>query len=194
MIDSTCRAIYQKWLIDPLLKWERWNHFSPSMMTLFGVMIGLLIPLFLFFHLSGWALASLILSGFCDTLDGSLARRLGVTSSKGALFDILGDRLVEFAIIFGLFLYAPEVRATACLLMLGSVLLCITSFLVVGVFEKNESEKSFHYSPGLMERTEAFLFFALMMLFPSLFFPLAILFSILVFYTACARAHAFIKA
>lgn len=124
-------------------------------------------------------------------LDGSLARHQNKTSPIGAALDITADRLVEFAIILGLFLIDPHKRGLLCLLMLGSVLLCITTFLVVGIFSENQSEKGFHYSPGLMERTEAFAFFALMMLFPIYFTPLAAIFSALTFFTAGKRLYEF---
>ena len=67
----------------------------------------------------------------------------------------------------------------------------MTSFLVVGIFSENKSQKGFHYSPGLMERPEAFLFFAMMMLLPTLFSALALLFTFLVFLTAGLRVLEF---
>lgn len=69
------------------------------------------------------------------------------------------DRVVEFVVVLALWFVAPQQRGLWCLLMLGSMLLCITSFLVVGIFSENQSQKSFHYSSGLMERAEAFSFF-----------------------------------
>jgi hypothetical protein len=77
------------------------------------------------------------------------------------------------------------------LLMLGSILICVTSFLVVGIFLENTSQKSFYYSPGLIERAEAFLFFVLMILFSKAFSILAVIFSILVFLTAALRLYQF---
>ena len=133
------------------------------------------------------------MTGFLDTLDGSLARHLKTTSPKGTVFDITSDRLVEFSIILGLYAFDPTHRALGTLLMLGSVLICVTSFLVVGIFEDNQTEKGFHYSPGIMERAEAFLFFGAMILFPSYFMILAILFTSLVFLTAVIRLSQFSK-
>lgn len=63
---------------------------------------------------------------------------------------------------------APQERGLWCMLTLGSMLLCITSFLVVGIFTENQSQKSFHYSPGLMKRAEAFSFFIAMMIWPAI--------------------------
>lgn len=137
------------------------------------------------------ALAMLLLSGFLDILDGSVARFKNKTSQFGAVLDITGDRLVEFCVILGLYLYEPETRSLNCLLMLGSVLLCVTSFLVVGIFTPNQTDKGFHYSPGLMERAEAFIFFFLMIACPPAFSSLSYLFSTLVFLTAFVRLWEF---
>ncbi len=137
------------------------------------------------------AFTLLIITGYLDILDGSVARAVGYPSSIGAVLDIVSDRIVEFSVIVGLFAVDPVSRGLICLLMSGSVLICITSFLVVGIFVPNTGEKSFHYSPGLMERSEAFLFFGLMMLFPSLFMWLGILFVVLVALTAVIRVKEF---
>ncbi|MCP5503630.1 MAG: CDP-alcohol phosphatidyltransferase family protein [Chlamydiales bacterium] len=193
MIDSNFRTPYQRLVIHPLLKWKTLHRFSPQMFTLLGMLTGILVPFCLYFQRSILALVFLALSGFFDTLDGSLARHLGKASPKGAALDITADRLVEFAIILGLYLYFPEKRALLSIGMLGAILICITTFLVVGVFEQNDSEKSFHYSPGLIERGEAFIFFALMVLFPSLFSPIALIFISLTLITAYVRIIQFIK-
>ena len=57
----------------------------------------------------------------------------------------------------------------------------------------NQTEKSFNYSEGIMERPEAFIFFALMILFPNWFPVLASLFSALVFLTAMIRVLEFAR-
>jgi len=162
----------------------------PHYITTLALTFGVLVPVFA--KHTVFALCFLLISGLFDILDGSVARAFGKTSKVGAALDITSDRIVEFAIILGLFLINPEERGLYCLLMLGSVLICITTFLVVGIFSQNESEKSFHYSPGLIERKEAFAFFTLMFLSPSLFSFLALTFSALVCLTGLVRIRAFI--
>ena len=189
MIDSYYRAFYQTKIIEPTLK--AFDFASPHFMTLAALIFGVGIIPALAFNYSKVAIVLLLLSGYFDTLDGSLARAQNRVTAKGAVLDIVSDRIVEFSIIFGLALIDPQSRGLMALLMLGSVLICITSFLVIGVFTTNQSEKSFHYSPGIIERTEAFLFFGLMILFPSLFFPLALLFTGLVLLTSTVRIWQF---
>lgn len=191
MIDSYLRSRYQTIAINPILKRLIALKISPQTITTAALLLGLFIPFSLLFGYRFLALALLLASGYLDTLDGSLARALEKSSPQGAVLDIVFDRIVEYSIILGLFLVDPPSRGLICLMMLGSVLICITSFLVVGIFLQNDSTKSFHYSPGIMERTEAFIFFALMILFPTLFTQLGCLFILLVTMTAFIRIWQF---
>ena len=47
----------------------------------------------------------LLVSGFVDTMDGTIARMTGQVSKFGALLDSSLDRLAEFFIFFGLLIY-----------------------------------------------------------------------------------------
>ena len=193
MIDSYFRSPYQKLMVDPVIKVIQRFSIKPDHLTIAALLMGLASGIGIIFDFPFLAAGLLIISGFLDTLDGSLARAIKQTSPKGAVWDIVGDRIVEFWIVFCLFLAAQESRALVSMAMLGSILLCITTFLIVGIFTENQSEKSFYYSPGIMERTEAFIFFALMILFPDYFQILGLLFAALVFLTAGVRVTQFSK-
>lgn len=186
MIEEHCRHHYQKHLVNPLATFLG-NRISANHITWLSGFLGILVLPALFFHQVWLAIGFLLLSGYCDTLDGTLARFNHKSSDWGSALDITIDRLVEWVVVFALWSAAPSERGFWCLLMLGSMLLCITSFLVVGIFSINHSQKSFHYSPGLMERAEAFFFFILMMLWPQAFGFLAFLFTVLVTLTAMIR-------
>lgn len=192
MIETHLRKTYQKICIDPLLRMRFFQKVSPIFLTVVGGMIGMAVLPALAWGLPLLAFGLIIFSGYLDTLDGSLARHQQKSTARGAALDIVSDRAVEFAIILGLYCVDPVSRGLPAILMLGSVLICVTSFLIVGVFTENSSEKSFHYSAGLVERAEAFLFFAAMILFPGSFTFLAYLFSFLVFLTAAIRMVQFI--
>lgn len=186
MIEQHARHYYQRHLVNPVASYIG-KRISANQVTLLSGVFGILVLPALALHQVVLAIMMLLLSGFCDTLDGTLARFNQATSDWGSVLDITTDRLVEWVVVFALWNTAPAERGFWCLLMLGSMLLCITSFLVVGIFSVNQSQKSFHYSPGLMERAEAFFFFILMMLMPAAFGFLAALFSLLVTFTAITR-------
>jgi len=190
MIEQSIRHYYQAIFVDPAAVWiSRW--ISPNGITYLSGTLGILVLPALWFDFVGLAVVLLILSGYCDTLDGSIARALNQVSDWGSALDIVMDRLVEIVVVFALYSVDPGARGVWCLLMLSSMLLCITSFLVVGIFSENHSHKSFHYSAGFMERAEAFVFFVVMMIWPSFFGLLALLFSVLVFVTAFIRLKQF---
>lgn len=192
MLETYLRPLYQKILIEPFASWWS-NYFSPNSMTLIGCLLGMTVAIALLVGMPIVACILLLFSGYCDTLDGTLARLTNNISAVGSMLDIVSDRAVEFAVIVGLYSCDPLHRGWLTLLMLGSVLICVTSFLVVGIFTPNETDKGFYYSPGLIERAEAFVFFIAMMLFPSYFQSLALLFSILVLLTAARRMQQFVQ-
>ncbi len=191
MIETPLRPLYQKLLVDPLAK-RIINRITPNQITLLACLLGVLIIPALLLQQKILGCALLLLSGYCDTLDGSLARLKPQSAQIGSFLDIMADRLVEFSAIFALFALDPMHRSWGAIVMLGSILMCITSFLVSGIFTPNNSPKGFHYSSGLMERAEAFIFFILMMLLPHYFNWLAAIFSILVLWTAYVRTREFV--
>ena len=190
MLESYFRIYYQKWLGDNsaiiISKFA-----SPNLITICGALFGILAAFLIGFNHPYWASIILITSGYFDSLDGTIARLTARTTPFGSALDIICDRLVEFAIIFGLYSVNPSARATTAIWMLGSILICICSFLIVGIFTQNTTEKSFHYSPGIMERFEAFLFFFAMILLPNYFTYLGYTFTLLVSFTAVLRMREF---
>lgn len=194
MIDSHYRNRYQTYLVDPVVRAISRSRIKPSAITAAALLTGAAAGISLALHQQYLAFAALVISGYLDTLDGSLARSQQSASPSGAALDIVSDRCVEASIILGLYAWEPETRGLPCLLMLASVLVCVTTFLVVGIFQNQQSHKSFYYSPGLMERSEAFLFFSVMILFPAMFYEVSLIFSFLVALTGFYRLWEFKKA
>lgn len=182
---------FQALFIDPLIRTRFFRTWHPNFATFLGLAFGVSILPLLQYGYNHLAIAFLFFSGFFDLLDGPLARIKQQVTPRGAALDITSDRFVEFAVILGLFLFTKQALPT--IILLGSVLICVTTFLVVGIFADNGTEKSFYYSPGLMERFEAFVFFALMMGYPTLYAPLAYLSSGLIFLTALIRLAEFAR-
>lgn len=192
MIESILRPTYQRVLVDPLAKQLARTRLSPNHITLLAIVFGLLSALMLLLRLPVEAVAFLLLSGYCDTLDGTLARFESQPSQAGTILDIVGDRIVEFVVMFGLYSLDPLLRATPVMWMIGASFICVTSFLVVGIFTENKSEKSFYYSAGLIERPEAFAFYIAMICFPAWFTVMAWVYVLLVLVTAVNRVCQFL--
>lgn len=183
MLENHVRIYYQQYFLDPIAK-SCQPFFSAMAITSLACLTGILITPALYLHHSLTALILLCLSGFLDTLDGTMARLKNQSSDIGSLFDIVSDRIVECAIIIGFFVYDPTHRAMSCIILLSSIFICITNFLMIAIFMQNNSHKSFYYNNALIERFEAFIFFALMICLPHYFNFLAYVLSTLVLLTA----------
>jgi hypothetical protein len=68
-------------------------------------------------------------------------------------------------VIVGLAVRYPQERLLL-LLLTAAIVLSMTVFLTVGALSEKRGIKSFYYQAGLAERTEGFLLFTVMMLFP----------------------------
>lgn len=191
MLEGYLRPPVQHFLINPLSEFLHTKlRVSPNACTGLAALCGFLfIPALL--KVGPVAAAGmLLLSGIFDAADGTIARMTSRSSKKGTILDIIADRFVESCVFIGLYLVHPT-EGFIVLLMMAATLLCVTSFLAVGVFTPNDSDKGMHYSSGLIERLEAFAFFTLMVLWPSGFVGLAIAYTALVLLTTAVRIDEF---
>jgi CDP-diacylglycerol--glycerol-3-phosphate 3-phosphatidyltransferase len=139
---------------------------SANVVTTLALIIGILSAVFLYFSMPILSLIFLWVSGYLDSVDGTIARLTNSTSPYGTLMDITFDRLVETGIILVTALNHPDV-AFYLLLLTVTILISMTIFLTVGALAKNNGFKSFKYQIGLAERTEGFIMFSAMILFQS---------------------------
>jgi archaetidylinositol phosphate synthase len=105
------------------------------------------------------ALAS---SGGLDAVDGTIAREFETATRLGGILDLTLDRIVEVAVLLGLIWRHPALELPAAV-VLATWYVNITVFMATGA-ALGASEKLIHYPPGLVERTEALVFFILLAL------------------------------
>ncbi|MDA0911021.1 MAG: CDP-alcohol phosphatidyltransferase family protein [Proteobacteria bacterium] len=191
MIESSLRPLFQRVFIQPLLHIGA-RHLPANAITIASLITGFMSAAFLSAEFNFMAILWLLISGYLDILDGSVARIQNNSTHFGTVLDILSDRLVESFIVIALFIRDPTL-AFVCLLMMMSMLVCVSSFLLVGIFSEKQSEKSFYYSPGLMERAEAFIFFIAMIIFNQFSLIIGIVFTLLVLWTTGVRVYQFYK-
>lgn len=125
-------------------------------------------------------------SGLLDVLDGSVARLSGKSSKAGAYMDLILDRMVEAAIILGFAWWFPE-PVFAYLLFFSAVIFNFSTFIVAGALFANTGKKSMHYDVGLAERTETFLVFTAMAVWPQEIHAILMVFNLVIFYTGIQR-------
>ncbi len=192
MLDSVLRPKIQKH-IDNIVYRSFLSSTHPNTISVLGCILGITSAVLIYYQIKYLAALFLLASGVADILDGTVARVFQKKTLAGCSIDIVFDRLIECSVIFALFLISPEQRSLVSMLLLVGVVMCLTSFFVVSMLSNNTSEKSFHYSPGICERGEAFIFFISMIIFPKAFQLLGYIFSSLMLITAVVRIIEFIK-
>lgn len=186
MLDTYGRK-YINPLIDFLAEKMLKKNLKPDHITITALIAGFSCC---FCLMAGKNLAAFILlwlSGLLDTLDGAMARKIGKPTAWGTFMDITFDRLVEAGIILSLGIKNPS-SLLPLLVLTISILLSMTIFLTVGALARQKGIKSFYYQAGLMERTEGFILFSLMILFPSQLNLITWIFASLIGITILQRA------
>ncbi|MCA0980521.1 MULTISPECIES: CDP-alcohol phosphatidyltransferase family protein [Exiguobacterium] len=164
-----------------LLKW----NFTPNEVTILGGIIGVSTGIFIYNDMHWTAVILLWLSGLLDVLDGTMARK-SKTTGFGTVLDLVLDRFVELSVVIALALRYPEYMPIF-LILIGSFVIAMTLFLAVGASSSRRSEKTFYYQPGIIERTECFILFTLMILFPNWVGVIALIFLVLEVMTITQR-------
>jgi archaetidylinositol phosphate synthase len=104
------------------------------------------------------AIAALTLSALLDGIDGTIARECAAPSPVGGVLDLSADRIVEACVIVGIAWRDPALFFPA-LVLVATWYVNITIFLAVGAALDGPSAKLIEYPPGILERTEAIIFF-----------------------------------
>lgn len=161
-------------------------NLNANQVTIIALLLGLSTSIFIYFDMSIFAFIALWLSGYLDAVDGAVARKSKVSSSFGALLDILCDRIVEIGMILVLGLKNENVRLEL-MILLACILISMTVFLTVGALSEKKGIKSFYYQAGVAERSEGFILFSFMFLFQGYLNVLTNIFSLLILITICQR-------
>jgi archaetidylinositol phosphate synthase len=106
-------------------------------------------------------LVALAVSALLDAIDGTIARECAAPSALGGVLDLSADRVVEVFVIVGIAWRDPAMYFPAMVLV-ASWYVNITVFLAVGAALERRGPKLIEYPPGILERTEAIIFFAVL--------------------------------
>lgn len=159
---------------------------SANKVTIIALIVGLSTSVFIYFDKTIIAAIVLWLSGYLDAVDGAVARKCKSSSSLGTLLDILSDRIVEIGMIISIGLKYEYIRFDL-IILLSCILMSMTVFLTVGALSEKKGIKSFYYQAGVAERSEGFILFTIMFLFPSYLKVTVNIFSLLILITVGQR-------
>lgn len=99
------RKALLKYYEEPLSSLFDAMGFTPNMVTLLGLLV---VSIAAFFIAIGnlWAGGIIVaIGGALDLIDGGLARKKGLDSKFGAMFDSVADRMQESLVLLGLLIY-----------------------------------------------------------------------------------------
>jgi CDP-diacylglycerol--glycerol-3-phosphate 3-phosphatidyltransferase len=138
-------------VLSPLISHLARSNLSPNSYTVAGITItafGAAAVLAGYIRLAG---ILILLGGFCDTIDGLIARTTGKATRFGALLDSSIDRYADFIIFLGIaayFIHLEDYGTSA-----GAFLALCGSFMVSYTRARAES-LGFEARVGLMQRPE----------------------------------------
>ena len=191
MLDQTLRTKIDPYLDRIATKVIPWG-ITPNQITGFGFLLGLASMAAISFDMMHLALALFLGNRICDGLDGSLARQKE-PSAAGAYLYIVFDFIIYAGLVFAFAIRDPDVAkiaAFAIFSFVGSG----SSFLAMAIFahqypmaNTSETVKGFHYLAGLTEGFETMLFIVIILLIPSWFQGLGLIFCILCWITTVQR-------
>lgn len=195
---------YARKLIDPPLNvlgpMVARSGVSANALTLWGLGIGVGAAVAVALSAFYLALFLLLANRFLDGLDGAVARattsatRAGPAEFGGYL-DIVSDFFFWALLPLG-FAVADPANALPAAVLLASFVATGTTFLAYAILAEKggekttaRGEKSFFHLGGLTEGTETIGFFVIVLVWPSLFPVLALLFAGLAAITAVTRVY-----
>ncbi len=152
------------------------NSLNPMTITLLAGGVGMLAAVAAWQGNYGLGLAFWLGNRFLDGLDGAVARKLGKQSDLGGYIDMLIDFAMYTIIPFGLVMHQPSINALVILaFLLGTFYVNSAAFLYLSAIleqrrqgAKQRGELTTITMPrGIIEGTEAILFFSLFFLLPN---------------------------
>ena len=191
MLDTHARKIFNP-IFNKIAKIMISLKLSANQITAIAFVIGILSAVALYFNKYLLSFLFLWLSGLFDAVDGEVARLSNKKSLIGAQLDIVSDRTVELAFIWAIAFNHKELLYEL-LFLVSMILISMTVFLTTGMIAKNNTKKSFYYQSGLMERTEGFIMFSLMIIFREKMRLVIIIYAILILITIIQRLVETIK-
>lgn len=185
MLDTYCRKYFDS-AIDCTAKCLLKARLRPTQVTIGAAVIGVAGAFCYGLRFPPASVVLLWLSGALDAVDGAMARHSRQVSPVGTLLDIFFDRVVELAFIVAFALRHPE-ATFSLLILVCAIVLSMTIFLTSGNLLENTGIKTFRYQAGLMERTEGFLMFTLMIALNAYMPITAFIYALLIYFTAGQR-------
>ena len=183
MLDGRFRATVDK-TVKPIGQNIKKTGLTADHFTIFGLVLSACAAVAIGTAHLRLGLLLVVLTGLCDTFDGAVAKAAGTSSSRGAFFDSVADRVSD-SLLFGGVAWYFAGQGNAYLVLLPMAVLATSSVIS---YERAKAESlGFAAKGGIMERAERIILLALGLLFDPLLVPVLVIMLVLTSVTVVQR-------
>ncbi len=140
-----------KFILTKIVKFLAKCHINPNFLTLTGLLISIIAA---FYFSRGEFITTgilIILGGFMDMLDGSLARETNTVSKFGGFFDSVIDRYSDIILYLGLIVYFGKIPRFHYVVLVG---VCIMGSVMTSYTRARAESIIKSCKVGFLERPE----------------------------------------
>jgi phosphatidylglycerophosphate synthase len=117
-----CMRAWKDRILLPLADVAHRYRVTPNVVTGLGLLLGITSGVSLAHRAVPFALLLLLVSVFCDVLDGAVARTFHLKTTFGLAFDSVADRCTELSVVIGA-LFSGIIHPIGCVAIIGSITL-----------------------------------------------------------------------
>lgn len=144
----------QKWflrLVDPVIEFIVHFNVHPNFFTVLGLISSMIGAYFFARHNLRIGAIYILIGGLCDIIDGKVARKSGLSSKFGALFDSSLDRFSEVFMFLGVAIYFVKSGYSTTSIM---VFLGLGGSMMVSYVRARAEGLGYACKVGIMQRPE----------------------------------------
>lgn len=176
--------------IDPPIELIVRLNVHPNFFTVLGLIITIIGAYFYTIGQLRVAGALILLGGICDMIDGKVARRGGLSSNFGALFDSSLDRYAEFFMFFGVGVHFIRVETPLAMWTTIMAFLALGGSMMVSYVRARAEGLGYDCKVGIMQRAERIVYIGIASIFHEYALMVVIwAIAILANFTAFQRMH-----
>lgn len=138
-------------LIDPIIEFIVHFNVHPNFFTVLGLIASLVGAYFFAEHSLRIGAIYILLGGLCDIIDGKVARKSGLSSKFGALFDSSLDRYSEVFMFLGVAIHFVKMGYSTTSIM---VFLGLGGSMMVSYVRARAEGLGYSCKVGIMQRAE----------------------------------------
>jgi CDP-diacylglycerol--glycerol-3-phosphate 3-phosphatidyltransferase len=138
-------------ILDPLIDLIVRFNIHPNHFTILGLLVSLIGAIFYAKYDIRLAGVLILLGGLCDVIDGKIARKTGLSSKFGALFDSSLDRYAEVFMFLGIAIFFVQKDHPITSIM---VVLALGGSMMVSYVRARSEGLGFDCKVGIMQRPE----------------------------------------